>query len=115
MARDIHEKTGAYGTHYHTWLSCVANWSVCDGVNTLADGEYSDLKYFYELYQGLEDEEVCMSLGQAEGFRSALLRCFRAGQCRHDADGLLVRLHPDRLHQGRHRFHELGHRFRSAS
>ena len=61
MARDIHEKTGAYGTHYHTWLSCVANWSVCDGVNTLADGEYSDLKYFYELYQGLEDKEVCMS------------------------------------------------------
>lgn len=39
----------------------MANWSVCDGVNTLADGEYSDLKYFYELYQGLEDEEVCMS------------------------------------------------------
>ena len=61
MARDVHEKTGAYGTHYHTWLSCVANWAVCDGVNTLADGEYSDLKYFYELYQGLEDEEVCMS------------------------------------------------------
>lgn len=61
MARDIHEKAGAYGTHYHTWLSCVANWAVCDGVNTLADGEYSDLKYFYELYQGLEDEEVCMS------------------------------------------------------
>ncbi|NLO85092.1 MAG: extracellular solute-binding protein [Clostridiales bacterium] len=52
---------GVYGTHYHTWLSAVANWAVCDGVNTLADGEYSDLKYFYELYQGLEDAEVCMS------------------------------------------------------
>ena len=61
IARDIAAKTGAYGTHYHTWLSCVANWTVCDGVNTLADGEYSDLKYFYELYQGLEDEGICMS------------------------------------------------------
>ena len=50
-----------YGTHYHTWLSCVANWAVCDGVNTLADGEYSDLVYFYELYQDLEDSGACMS------------------------------------------------------
>ena len=61
IAREINEKTGAYGTHYHTWLSCVANWAVCDGVNTLADGEYADLKYFYDLYQALEDEGVCMS------------------------------------------------------
>lgn len=52
---------GVYGTHYHTWLSAVANWAVCDGVNTLADGEYSDLKYFYELVQGFEDDEVCMT------------------------------------------------------
>ncbi len=61
IAREVAEKTGAYGTHYHTWLSAVANWAVCDGVNTLADGEYSDLKYFYELYRALEDEGVCMT------------------------------------------------------
>lgn len=61
IAREITEKTGAYGTHYHTWLSDVANWAVCDGVNTLADGEYSDLKYFYELVQGFEDDGVCMT------------------------------------------------------
>lgn len=52
---------GVYGTHYHTWLSAVANWAVCDGVNTLADGEYSDLKYFYQLVQDLEDAGACMS------------------------------------------------------
>ncbi len=52
---------GVYGTHYHTWLSAVANWAVCDGVNTLADGEYSDLKYFYQLYQDLEDAGACMT------------------------------------------------------
>lgn len=54
-------KDGVYGTHYHTWLSAIANWAVCDGVNTLADGKYDDLKYFYELYQGLEDAGVCMT------------------------------------------------------
>lgn len=52
---------GVYGTHYHTWLSAVANWAVCDGVNTLADGEYSDLKYFYQLVQDLEDAGACMT------------------------------------------------------
>ena len=50
-----------YGTHYHTWLSAVANWAVCDGVNTLADKNYDDLLYFYKLYQDLEDYGACMS------------------------------------------------------
>lgn len=60
-ARDVHTATGAYGTHYHTWLSAAVNWAVCDGVNTLADGEYSDLAYFYELLQGLEDDGTIMT------------------------------------------------------
>jgi len=55
---------GVYGTHYHTWLSAVANWAVCDGVNTLADREYSDLAYFYNLYQGLEDAGACMAFNE---------------------------------------------------
>lgn len=49
-----------YGSHYHTWLSAAVNWAVCDGVNTLADGEYSDLAYFYQIVQDLEDEGVVM-------------------------------------------------------
>lgn len=60
-ARTINEKTGAYGSHYHTWLSAVANWAVCDGVNTLADGKYDDLKYFYDLVLGLEDDGAIMT------------------------------------------------------
>ena len=52
---------GVYGTHYHTWLSAVVNWDVCDGVNTLIDGDYNDLAYFYELYQDLEDAGACMA------------------------------------------------------
>ena len=54
-------KDGNYGTHYHTWLSAVANWAVADGVNTLADRNYDDLLYFYQLYQKLEDAGACMS------------------------------------------------------
>lgn len=52
---------GVYGTHYHTWLSAAVNWAVCDGVNSLADGEYSDLKYFYQMVQDLEDAGACMT------------------------------------------------------
>ena len=62
-----------YGTHYHTWLSTVANWAVCDGVNTLADGQYDDLLYFYKLYQDLEDNGACMSYAdlKASGLKYA--------------------------------------------
>ena len=51
---------GIYGTHYHTWLSTAVNYTVADGVNTLVDGEYSDLAYFYHLIQDLEDAGACM-------------------------------------------------------
>ena len=53
-----------YGTHYHTWLSAVANWAVCDGVNTLADKNYDDLLYFYKLYQDLEDAGACPAFAE---------------------------------------------------
>ena len=49
-----------YGTHYHTWLSTAVNYTVADGVNTLIDGEYSDLAYFYQIIQDLEDAQACM-------------------------------------------------------
>ena len=55
---------GVYGTHYHTWLSAVANWTVADGVNTLADRNYDDLLYFYQLYQKLEDAGACMAYSE---------------------------------------------------
>ena len=55
---------GVYGTHYHTWLSAVANWAVCDGVNTLADGQYDDLAYFYNLYKDLEEAGACMAYNE---------------------------------------------------
>ncbi len=57
-------KNGVYGTHYHTWLSAVANWTVADGVNTLADKNYDDLLYFYNLYQKLEDAGACMAYAE---------------------------------------------------
>jgi len=57
-------KDGVYGTHYHTWLSAVANWAVCDGVNTLADGQYDDLTYFYNLYKDIEDAGACRAYNE---------------------------------------------------
>ena len=62
-----------YGCHYHTWLSAAVNWAVCDGVNTLADGEYSDLLYFYNLHHDLEDYGACMSYAdlKASGLKYA--------------------------------------------
>jgi len=49
-----------YGTHYHTWLSCAVNWAVCGVDYTLADGEYENLEYFYQLVQDLEDAGAAM-------------------------------------------------------
>ena len=74
LAKKMTDKEkGIYGTHYHTWLSAVANWDVCDGVNTLADGQYDDLLYFYKLYQDLEDYGACMSYAdlKASGLKYA--------------------------------------------
>lgn len=48
-----------YGMHNHTWLSAIVNFAVNDGVNTLLDGEYSDLAYFYDLALELEDAGAC--------------------------------------------------------
>ena len=53
-----------YGTHYHTWLSTAVNYTVADGKNTLIDGEYSDLAYFYQMIQDLEDAGACMSYSE---------------------------------------------------
>lgn len=67
IARKMTSGTGidkVYGTHYHTWLSAVANWAVCDGKYTLADGTYDQLRYFYELTQKLEDEGVCQEFSE---------------------------------------------------
>ena len=61
LAKKMTDKDkGIYGTHYHTWLSAVVNFAVDDGVNTLVDGDYEDLKYFYDLYFALEDAGACM-------------------------------------------------------
>ncbi len=57
-------KDGVYGTHYHTWLSDVVNWTVADGENTLADRNYDDLLYYYNLYQKLEDAGACMAYSE---------------------------------------------------
>ena len=55
-----------WGAHYHTWLSAVVNWDVCDGVNTLIDGNYDDMAYFYNVYQKIEDNGGCMPYAEVK-------------------------------------------------
>ncbi len=78
-ARAITDKTGAYGSHYHTWLSAAVNWAVCDGVNTLADGKYDDLAYFYNLLQGLEDDGVIMTYDELKALNLHYSGAFAQG------------------------------------
>lgn len=68
-----------YGSHYHTWLSAAVNWAVCDGVNTLADGEYSDLAYFYQLVQDLEDAGAVMEYSELKASGLHYKGAFEAG------------------------------------
>ena len=74
LAKKLTDKdNNIYGTHYHTWLSAPVNWTVCDGVNTMADGNYDDLVYFYNLHHDLEDYGACMSYAdlKASGLKYA--------------------------------------------
>ena len=57
---------GNYGTHYHTWLSAAINWTVADGENTLIDGNYDDLAYFYQIIQDLEDAGAAMAFSEVK-------------------------------------------------
>ena len=68
-----------YGTHYHTWMSDVVNWTVCDGVNTLIDGNYDDLAYFYGIVQTLEDAEACRLYTDVKAANLAYRGAFAAG------------------------------------
>lgn len=47
-----------YGTHYHTWLSAVVMWAVCDGKYNLVQGDYEPVRPYYNIVQTLEDEGV---------------------------------------------------------
>ena len=71
--------TKVYGTHYHTWLSAVANWAVCGTDYTLADGTYDNLAYFYNLVLGLEDDGACMEYNELKAAGLHYSGAFEAG------------------------------------
>jgi ABC-type sugar transport system, periplasmic component len=92
LAKKMTDKEkGIYGTHYHTWLSAVVNWAVCDGVNTLADKNYDDLLPFYKLYQDLEDNGVCMSYADLKASGLHYSAAFANGNVAMMPMGVLVR------------------------
>ena len=62
LARELTDTTfgsQVYGTHYHTWRSCVQLFGVLDGKHTILDGEYSFFKPYYEMVLNQEKDGVC--------------------------------------------------------
>lgn len=48
-----------YGTHYHTWRSCVECLALTEGKQTMVDGSYDFLKPYYEMVLRQQDDGVC--------------------------------------------------------
>ena len=86
-----------YGTHYHTWRSCVSLFSILDGENTIVDGNY-----LHEAHlrpgAGPAERRHLHGLRLSEDLFAALLGRFREPAVRHAADGQLVHRHPADLH-----------------
>lgn len=53
-----------YGTHYHTWRSCVQCPAILDGVNTLVDGTYDFTRPFYEMVVAQMDQGICRNYAE---------------------------------------------------
>lgn len=67
MARAVADPTPGqeiYGTHYHTWRSCVQCPAILDGKTTLADGNYDFLKPFYEMIVGHQNDGICRNYAE---------------------------------------------------
>ncbi len=53
-----------YGSHYHTWRSCVQCPAILDGKLTLADGSYEFTKPFYEMVVKQMDDGICRNYAE---------------------------------------------------
>lgn len=62
LARKVTDTTPGkevYGTHYHTWRSCVECLGLTDGKQTMVDGTYDFLKPYYEMVLKQQEDGVC--------------------------------------------------------
>lgn len=67
MAREVADPTPGqeiFGSHYHTWRSCVQCPAILDGANTLADGTYDFTKPFYDMVVGQMNDGICRNYAE---------------------------------------------------
>lgn len=67
MARKVADVTPGqeiYGSHYHTWRSCVQCPAILDGEHTLADGTYDFTKPFYDMVVNQMNDGICRNYAE---------------------------------------------------
>lgn len=67
MAREVADTTPGqeiYGSHYHTWRSCVQCPAILDGNHTLADGVYDFTKPFYDMVVNQMNDGICRNYAE---------------------------------------------------
>ena len=70
-----------YGTHYHTWRSCVSLFSILDGENTIVDGSYDFMKPTYDLVLAQQNDGICMDYGYLKTSSLHYSAAFENQQC----------------------------------
>ena len=70
-----------YGTHYHTWRSCVSLFSILDGKNTIVDGSYDFMKPTYDLVLAQQNDGICMDYGYLKTSSLHYSAAFENQQC----------------------------------
>src|SRR5699024_8256270 len=70
-----------YGTHYHTWRSCVSLFSILDGENTIVDGTYDFMKPTYDLVLAQQNDGICMDYGYLKTSSLHYSAAFENQQC----------------------------------
>lgn len=67
MARAIADTTPGqeiYGSHYHTWRSCVQCLALLEGEHTMVDGEYDFLRPYYEMVVSQQQDGICRNYAE---------------------------------------------------
>ncbi|MEN8906760.1 MAG: sugar ABC transporter substrate-binding protein [Clostridiales bacterium] len=70
-----------YGTYIHTWKSCIMNWAVANGNETLIDGQYDFLKPAYDIFLKIQNEDKsALDYATAKTQNSNYLGQFESGK-----------------------------------
>ena len=80
LIREVSEKSGVYGNHYHTWRSAVSLFGILDGKNTIIDGNYDFLKPYYDMIVKQQQDRVVPDYGELKTSSLHYSASFQNGQ-----------------------------------